>query len=64
VLTPERPAQRAGIVAVRTPDVAADSARLRAAGVVHSVREGAIRFAPHFHTLPSDLQRVTAALGR
>jgi cysteine desulfurase/selenocysteine lyase len=64
LLTPERPAQRAGIIAFRTPDVAADSARLRAAGVVHSVREGAIRLAPHFHNLPSDVQRVVAALER
>ena len=64
VLTPERSAKRAGIVAVRTPDVAADSARLRAAGFVHSVREGALRFAPHFHTPSSDVLRVASALGR
>lgn len=64
VLTPPELEKRAGIVAVRTPDVAADSAALRAAGIVHSVREGAIRFAPHFHTLPSDVLRVAAALSR
>lgn len=64
VLTPPELEKRAGIVAVRTPDVAADSAALRAAGIVHSVREGAIRFAPHFHTLPSDILRVAAALSR
>lgn len=62
LLTPERNAKRAGIIALRTPDVAADSARLRAAGVVHSLREGAIRLAPHFHTTREDLQRVYAAL--
>ncbi|HRN52633.1 MAG TPA: aminotransferase class V-fold PLP-dependent enzyme, partial [Gemmatimonadaceae bacterium] len=62
VLTPERNAQRAGIVAVRTPDVAADSAKLRTAGVVHSIREGAIRLAPHFHSTREDLQRVFRAL--
>lgn len=54
--------RRAGIVAFRTPNVAADSAKLRAAGVVHSVREGALRLAPHFHNLPSDLLRVVQAL--
>lgn len=63
LLTPERNAKRAGIIALRTPDVAADSARLRAAGVVHSLREGAIRLAPHFHTTREDLGRVWTALG-
>lgn len=62
VLTPERSAKRAGIVALRTPDVAGDSARLRGSGIVHSVREGAIRLAPHFHTLPSDVKRVMRTL--
>jgi len=62
VLTPERSAKRAGIVALRTPDVAGDSARLRGSGIVHSVREGAIRLAPHFHTLPSDVERVMRTL--
>ncbi|WKW11199.1 aminotransferase class V-fold PLP-dependent enzyme [Pseudogemmatithrix spongiicola] len=62
VLTPERSATRAGIVALRTPDVAGDSARLRGSGIVHSVREGAIRLAPHFHTLPSDVARVVRTL--
>lgn len=64
MLTPERNAKRAGIVAVRTPDVAADSAKLRAAGVVHSVREGAIRIAPHFHSTLDDVERAVNSLGR
>ncbi len=64
MLTLERNAKRGGIVALRTADVAADSAKLRAAGVVHSVREGAIRLAPHFHTTASDVERVVVALGR
>src|SRR5690606_10014225 len=63
VLTPEAASKRAGIVAFRTRDVAADSARLRVAGVVHSVREGAIRLAPHFHNTREDLQRVYRTLG-
>jgi cysteine desulfurase/selenocysteine lyase len=63
VLTPSAREKRSGIVAFRTRDVAADSAKLRASGVVHSVREGAIRLAPHFHNLPADLNRVVAVLG-
>ena len=63
LLTPERNAQRAGIIAFRTPDVGADSQRLRAANVVHSVREGAVRLAPHFHNTPDDIVRVMRAFG-
>jgi cysteine desulfurase / selenocysteine lyase len=62
LLTPPDASRRGAIVAFRTPNLLADSARLRAAGVVHSVREGAIRLAPHFHNLPEDLSRVMQAL--
>jgi selenocysteine lyase/cysteine desulfurase len=60
--TPDDPTRRAGIVAVRTSDVAADSQRLRAAGIVHAVREGAIRLAPHFHNTADDIDRALAIL--
>lgn len=60
--TPRDPARRAGIVAVRTSDVAADSQRLRAANIVHAVREGAIRLAPHFHNTADDIDRALALL--
>jgi len=63
-LTPAANDRRAGIVALVTPDVAGNSAQLRAAGVVHSVREGAIRLAPHFHNTVTDIERVIAVLGR
>jgi cysteine desulfurase/selenocysteine lyase len=61
--TPAARARRAGIVSMVTSDVPRDSARLRAAGVVHSVREGAIRLAPHFHNTDDDVRRVIQALG-
>jgi cysteine desulfurase/selenocysteine lyase len=63
LLTPSAPARRAGIVAVVTPDVDGDSRRLRAARVTHSVREGAIRFAPHFHNTLDEVERVLGVLG-
>ncbi|GAC1517467.1 MAG: aminotransferase class V-fold PLP-dependent enzyme [Gemmatimonadaceae bacterium] len=48
LVTPAEPARRAGIVALRpSGDLAAVADRLRAAGVIHSVREGAIRLSPH-----------------
>jgi selenocysteine lyase/cysteine desulfurase len=62
IYTPRDPARRAAIVAVRTPDVAADSQRLRAANIVHAVREGAIRLAPHFHNTADDIDRVLSLL--
>jgi cysteine desulfurase/selenocysteine lyase len=47
LVTPADRARRAGIVAVRPPDAAGVSARLKAAGVAHSLREGSVRLAPH-----------------
>ena len=56
--------RRAGIVAITTSDVDGDSAKLRAAKVTHSVREGAIRLAPHFHNTMAEVETVIAAIGR
>ncbi|MFM8782019.1 MAG: aminotransferase class V-fold PLP-dependent enzyme [Gemmatimonadota bacterium] len=64
VLTPSDDAARAGIVALVTPDVAGDSARLREARVTHSVREGAIRLSPHFHNTIADVDAAIRAIGR
>ncbi len=62
LLTPHDPARRAGIVALATKDLEADSKKLRAARVTHSVREGAIRLAPHFHNTRDEVEQVIAAL--
>ena len=62
--TPSLDAQRAGIVALATPDVHGDSQRLREARVTHAVREGAIRIAPHFHNTLEDVDHVIGVLGR
>jgi cysteine desulfurase/selenocysteine lyase len=63
LLTPKAAARRAGIVAFATKDVDADSKRLRAARVTHSVREGAIRLAPHFHNTIEEVDRVLSVIG-
>lgn len=60
--TPADPARRAGIVGVVPRDAAAASARLRAAGVTHSVREGAIRLSPHGYNSAAEVDRALAAL--
>ena len=64
ILTPLAAERRAGIVAFTTRDVDGDSAKLRAAKVTHSVREGAIRLAPHFHNTLDEVATVIAAIGR
>ena len=62
--TPLDDAKRAGIVAFASPDVQGDSQRLREARITHSVREGALRIAPHFHNTAEDIARVIAVLER
>ncbi len=51
-----------GIASVRPRDAAATSAHLKAEGVIHSLREGTIRLAPHAYTTAGDIDRTLAAL--
>jgi cysteine desulfurase/selenocysteine lyase len=51
-----------GIASVRPGDAKSASARLDAADVIHSVREGTIRLAPHCYTNDDDLSRALDAL--
>jgi len=52
----------AGIASVRPNDAAATSVRLAKANVIHSVREGTIRLAPHCYTTETDIERTLEAL--
>jgi selenocysteine lyase/cysteine desulfurase len=54
--------RHAGIASVRPADAAAASQRLEQAGVIHSVREGVIRLAPHVYTTVEDVERTLASL--
>jgi selenocysteine lyase/cysteine desulfurase len=56
-------ARHAGIASVRPADAVATSARLNAARVAHSLREGTIRLAPHCYTTSEDVGTAVAALG-
>ena len=56
------PGRRAGIVTVRPGDVGAAAGRLREARVVHSVREGTIRLAPHCYTTSEEITLALQAL--
>jgi len=60
LVTPADPRYRAAVIAVRPIDALAASRRLAAAGVVHSFREGAIRFSPHFYNTDEEIDRALA----
>ena len=54
--------RHAGIASLRPRDAQAASARLAAARVAHSVREGTIRLAPHVYTTADEVTRTLDAL--
>ena len=60
--TPGNAAHRAGIVSLRVDDAPAASARLAAAGVAHSVREGLIRLSPHCFTTEAEVRHALTIL--
>jgi selenocysteine lyase/cysteine desulfurase len=62
LVTPADSSRRAGIVSVMPRDPVESSRRLQAAGVPHSLREGAIRLAPHFYTSPSAIERACSVM--
>ncbi|NUO63860.1 MAG: aminotransferase class V-fold PLP-dependent enzyme [Gemmatimonadaceae bacterium] len=62
LVTPADSARRAGIVSIVTRDSAADSARLKTAGVAHSLREGALRLAPHVYNTSAEIERALEIL--
>jgi selenocysteine lyase/cysteine desulfurase len=63
LVTPSKPGQYASVVSVRPSDAAAASARLSAAGVVHSFREGGIRLSPYFYNTVEEIDRALAIIG-
>ena len=63
LVTPTDAARRAGVVSVAPRDPAATAARLRAAGVAYSLREGAIRLSPHCYNTAGEVDAALAALG-
>lgn len=57
-IAPAEPSRRAGVIALRPPDVDAASQRLKDARVFHSVREGCVRLAPHLYNTTAELDRA------
>lgn len=57
-------ARQSGITCVRVPDGARLHRALREAGIICSLREGALRFSPHCYSRAEELERVTELLDR
>ena len=64
LVTPADPRRRAGVVAIAPRDPEGASARLTDAGVIHSLREGAIRLSPHFYNTEAEVDRAIEVLAR
>ena len=62
LVTPADPAHRAGVIAVAPRDPVGASERLTAAGVIHSLREGAIRLSPHFYNTEDEIDEALALI--
>lgn len=62
LVTPADRSKRAGIVAVAPRDPQGASDRLTAAGVTHSLREGAIRLSPHFYNTDEEIDSALELL--
>lgn len=63
LVTPRNPSQRGAIISVRPRDARAASQRLNEARVSHSLREGAIRLAPHFYNTQGEVDRALEIIG-
>lgn len=64
LITDPTPARRAGIVTFKPlrEDLDVLYQRLQAAGVICAQRGGGIRFSPHFHTRPDEIERALSLL--
>ena len=61
LITPKQRARRAGLMSIAVDDLPGASARLEAAGVSHTVREGGVRLSPHLYNTTHDLDVALAA---
>jgi selenocysteine lyase/cysteine desulfurase len=62
LVTPADPSRRAGVVSFTSTTLDAMAARLQAARVSHTVREGAIRLSPHLYNTVEEVDAVLARL--
>ncbi len=62
LVSPTEEAHRSQIVCIAPPDAREAHRRLRQAGVVCALREGAIRFAPHCYNTLEEMEKVVEVL--
>lgn len=62
LVTPWEPERRGGILSFVPPGAERVARHLQDAGVVFALREGAIRFSPHFYNTPEEMERVVEIL--
>lgn len=62
--TPDDPARRGAMVALRSHDAPAMVAALHEANIVTSSRDGNVRLSPHFYNEPADVDTVFRAIER
>lgn len=62
VVSPTDPEHRSAIVCIAPPDAREAHRRLKAAGVVCALREGAIRLSPHCYNTIDEMERVVEVL--
>jgi cysteine desulfurase / selenocysteine lyase len=62
LITPSDPSRRAGVVCLRPQDGEHVSEHMKAAGIVHSFREGNIRLAPHVYNTLEDVRAALALM--
>lgn len=62
LVTPAAPARRAGVFSFTPTDLEGMHTRLREGGVVHTVREGAIRLSPHLYNTADEIRRALELL--
>jgi selenocysteine lyase/cysteine desulfurase len=62
LVTPREATRRAGVLSFRTKDVADASARLKAALVTHTVREGCVRLSPNAYNTAEELDLAMEVL--
>jgi selenocysteine lyase/cysteine desulfurase len=58
LVTPSHSSRHGAVISVRPRDARAASAKLTAANVTHSLREGAVRLSPHFYNTEEEVARA------
>src|SRR5438132_13992866 len=62
IVSPTNDRNRSAIICIAPPNASEAHRRLKAAGVICALREGAIRFSPHFFSTIEEIENVIDVL--